>query len=61
MVAPHTSVRASCVVNQGTLNVPFTMHLSGKDSGAKLEAVGTLRGVSSWDLRHVVATLDPKF
>ena len=61
VVAPHTSVRVSCVVNQGALNVPFTMHLSGEGSGAKLETAGTLRGVSSWDLRHVVTTLDPKF
>jgi len=55
--SPQKSVRASSVVNQGTLDVPFTMYLSSKSSGVKVQTSGTWRGVSSWDLRHSVTTI----
>ena len=56
---PHESVRASSVVNQGTLDVPYTMHLSSKSTGVNVQTTGTWRGVSSWDLRHTITTLNP--
>ena len=57
---PRTSVRAMSVANQGILDVPYVMHASSKSSGVKVETKGTWRGVSSWDLRHTITTLDPK-
>jgi len=51
---PHQSVRATSVVNQGTLDVPYVMHMSSKSTGVKVETSGTWRGVSSWDLRHTI-------
>ena len=58
-VSPYTSVRIKSVVNQGVLNVPYTMDLSSKSIGVKVETKGTWRGVSSWDLRHTITTLYP--
>lgn len=55
---PHKSVRASSVVNQGTLDVPYTMYLSSRSGGVKVQTTGTWRGVSSWDLRHTISPLD---
>jgi len=34
-VGPHKSVRATAVVNQGKLDVPYTMSLSSKSAGVK--------------------------
>lgn len=55
---PHNSVRASSVVNQGMLDVPYTMCMSSKSTGVKVETTGTWRGISSWDLRHTITTLN---
>lgn len=57
--APNTSVRAISVVNQGTLEVPYVMHMSSRSSGVRVTTTGTWHGVSSWDLRHTITTLDP--
>ena len=54
---PQKSVRATSMVNQGMLDVPYTMYLSSKSSGVKVQTSGTWRGVSSWDLRHTITTL----
>ena len=54
---PHQSVRAMAVVNQGTLDVPYVMHLSSKSSGVKVQTSGTWRGVSSWDLRYTITAV----
>jgi len=58
MAGPHKSVRASSVVNQGTLDVPYTMYLSSKSSGVKVQTSGTWQGVSSWDIRYTITPLD---
>ncbi|KAF9648929.1 hypothetical protein BDM02DRAFT_2012525 [Thelephora ganbajun] len=55
---PHKSVRASSVVNQGTLDVPYIIFMSSKSAGVKVETKGTWRGVSSWDLRHTITALN---
>ena len=55
---PHKSVRASSMVNQGLLDVPFILYMSSKSDGVKVQTTGTWRGVSSWDLRHTVTALD---
>ena len=55
---PRKSVRVSSVVNQGMLDVPFTMYMSSKSTGVKVQTTGTWRGVSSWDPRHTVKVLD---
>ena len=55
---PHKTVRATSVVNQGTLDVPYTIYMSSKSSGVKVETSGTWRGVSSWDLRHTITALN---
>jgi len=55
---PRKSVRVSSVVNQGTLDVPFTMYMSSKSTGVKVQTTGTWRGVSSWDPRHTITVLD---
>jgi len=55
---PRKSVRASSVVNQGMLDVPYTMFMSSKSTGVKVETTGTWRGVSSWDLRHTITALN---
>ena len=53
-VGPHKSVRATAVVNHGTLNVPYTMYLTSKSSGIKVQTTGFWSGASSWDLRQTV-------
>ncbi|KAF9648921.1 hypothetical protein BDM02DRAFT_3128687 [Thelephora ganbajun] len=55
---PGKSVRASSVANQGTLDVPYTIYMSSKSTGVKVETKGTWRGVSSWDIRHTLTALD---
>ncbi len=52
---PHESIRATAVVNQGTLDVPYTLYWSSKSSGVKVETKGIWHGVSAWDLRYTVA------
>ena len=54
---PHQSIRATSTVNQGTLEVPFTIYLKSKRSGVQVQAKGVWRGVSSWGLRHIIAIL----
>jgi len=56
-VAPFQSIRATSLVNQGMLEVPFTMHLSSTSAGVKVQTTGTWRGLSSWDLRHTISDL----
>lgn len=54
---PYTIVRAVSTVNQGTLEVPYTIHLKSKSSGAMAESKGIWHGVSTWDLRHTITNL----
>ena len=58
--APHKAYRAMSVANQGTLDVPYTMHLSSKSTGVKVQTSGTWQGVSSWDIRHTIMPADPE-
>ena len=53
---PHTTIRAVSSVNRGDIEVPYTIHLSSKATGFKVQTHGTYRGVSTWDLRHTVTT-----
>ena len=55
---PHEAVRAVSTVNQGTLEVPYTVYLSSKSTGATTESKGIWHGVSSWDLRHTISKVD---
>ena len=57
-VQPHKTVRAFTVVNQGMLDVPYTMHLSSKSAGVKVQTTGTWHGVTSWGLRRVIVVLN---
>ncbi|KAJ7473451.1 hemolytic lectin [Mycena latifolia] len=50
--AARTKVHAVSTVNVGNLEVPYTLYLSSKSTGAKAQTHGIWRGVSSWDLRH---------
>lgn len=52
---PHETVHVVSTVNKGELEVPCTVRLSSKSSGAKAETKGVWRGVSSWDLCHTVS------
>ncbi|KAK0209867.1 hypothetical protein IW262DRAFT_497764 [Armillaria fumosa] len=49
---PHTTVRGVSSVQQGTLEVPYTLHLVSKSAGVRVETKGIWRGVSSWALHH---------
>ncbi|OBZ73067.1 hypothetical protein A0H81_07245 [Grifola frondosa] len=55
---PHMTVRAVSTVNKGELEVPYTIFLSSKSSGVKVETKGRWRGVSTWDLRHTISTVE---
>lgn len=52
--SPNTTVLASALVDQGTLNVPYTMYMSSKSTGVSVTTTGTWTGVSSWDLRYTL-------
>ncbi|KAG8985086.1 hypothetical protein FRB94_012017 [Tulasnella sp. JGI-2019a] len=52
---PHQTVRAVSTVNKGDIEVPYTIYLSSKGTGAKTETKGVWRGVSTWDPRHTVS------
>ncbi|KAI0758163.1 hemolytic lectin [Fomes fomentarius] len=52
---PNETIRAGAVVNQGTLDVPYTLYWSSKSSGVKVQTKGIWHGVSCWDLRYTVA------
>ena len=55
---PHERIRATSMVNQGILDVPYTMYLSSKrDPSVKVQTTGVWHGVSSWDLRHTITHL----
>lgn len=54
MASPYTKVRAVSTVNKGVLEVPYTMYLSSKSTGATTESKGIWHGVSTWDLRHTI-------
>lgn len=58
MAGPQKTIRVTSVVNQGMLEVPYTMYLSSKATGVKVETTGTWRGVSYWDLRYAITTLE---
>ncbi|KAK0491956.1 hypothetical protein EDD18DRAFT_1080175 [Armillaria luteobubalina] len=49
---PGKSVRGVSSVQEGTLEVPYTIHLASKSTGVWVETKGIWRGVSSWELRH---------
>lgn len=51
---PGEVVHALSSVNQGQIDVPFTIHLRSKSKGVKVETKGVWRGVSTWDLRHTI-------
>ncbi|KAK0491885.1 hemolytic lectin LSLc [Armillaria luteobubalina] len=51
---PHTTVRGVSSVQQGTLEVPYTLHLVSKSAGVSVETKGIWRGVSSWALKHEI-------
>jgi hypothetical protein len=52
---PHTTVTATSTVNKGDLEVPFTIYLSSKSAGIKVQTRGVWRGVSTWDIRHTIS------
>lgn len=58
MAGPHKSIRGTSVVNEGTLNVPYTITMSSIRSGVRVQASGMWHGVSSWDLRHTITPLN---
>ncbi|KAK0491950.1 hypothetical protein EDD18DRAFT_1321316 [Armillaria luteobubalina] len=49
---PKKTVRGVSSVQEGTLEVPYTIHLASKSTGVWVETKGVWRGVSSWDLHH---------
>ncbi|KAK0216771.1 hypothetical protein EDD85DRAFT_916676 [Armillaria nabsnona] len=50
---PHQTINGVSTVQEGTLVVPFTMHLVSKSAGIEVEPVkGLWRGVSTWNLHH---------
>ncbi|KAK0209833.1 hypothetical protein IW262DRAFT_1281142 [Armillaria fumosa] len=49
---PKKTVRGVSSVQEGTLEVPYTIHLASKSTGVWVETKGIWRGVSSWELRH---------
>jgi hypothetical protein len=49
------TVRAVSTVNRGELEVPYTIYMSSKSTGTKVETKGKWRGVSTWDLRHTIS------
>jgi len=51
---PWETVHAVSTVQQGTLEVPYTIHLVSKSSGAETLTKGIWSGVSSWSLHHTV-------
>ncbi|KAI0040028.1 hypothetical protein FA95DRAFT_1566775, partial [Auriscalpium vulgare] len=53
-VGPRKTVRVVSVVNKGKLEVPYTISLSSKSAGVKVETKGIWYGVSTWDLRHTI-------
>ena len=57
-VRSRQSVLAAAVVNRGTLNVPYTMYLSSKSSGTKVQTTGSWSGASSWDLRQTALPIN---
>ncbi|KAL5536450.1 hypothetical protein ACEPAF_272 [Sanghuangporus sanghuang] len=57
--APGETGRVVSIVNEGKLEVPFTIYLSSKATGVDVETKGTWRGVSTWDLRHAIETVKP--
>jgi hypothetical protein len=51
-VPPRKTLRAFASVTQGILDAPFTMYLSSKSNGVKVQTSGFWRGGSSWGFRH---------
>ncbi|KAK0451214.1 hemolytic lectin LSLb [Desarmillaria tabescens] len=49
---PHQTVHAVSAVQQGTLEVPYTIHLASKSAGVEVVTKGLWHGVSSWGLHH---------
>ena len=58
--SPHTVVRAQAVVNSGTLDVPYILHLRSKESGIPLTTEGIWQGVTTWDLRYTIDIISPQ-
>ncbi|KAK0469228.1 uncharacterized protein EV420DRAFT_15892 [Desarmillaria tabescens] len=54
---PQQTVHAVSTVQQGTLDVPYTMHLASKSAGVKVEMEGVWRGVSTWELHHDISVV----
>ncbi|KAK0231736.1 hemolytic lectin LSLb [Armillaria nabsnona] len=52
---PHKTVRGVSSVQQGTLEVPYTIHLVSKSGGVWVETKGIWRGVSTWELHHAIS------
>ncbi|KAL3678454.1 hypothetical protein R1sor_021410 [Riccia sorocarpa] len=55
---PHSSVEVASVINTGVLVVPFTIFLKSKATGFEVKTEGKYTGVTTWDLRHMVAISD---
>ncbi|KZT10565.1 hemolytic lectin LSLb [Laetiporus sulphureus 93-53] len=53
---PGETVKAVSTVDTGTLSVPFTAYLSSKSTGFEVTTEGIWRGVSNWNLRHVLTS-----
>ncbi|KAK0491954.1 hemolytic lectin LSLb [Armillaria luteobubalina] len=49
---PKKTVHGVLSVQEGTLEVPYTIHLTSKSTGVWVEAKGIWHGVSSWELCH---------
>ncbi|KAK7033618.1 hypothetical protein VNI00_012617 [Paramarasmius palmivorus] len=51
---PKQTVRAVSTVNKCDLDVPYTIYMSSKSTGTKVETKGIWRGVTTWNLRHKI-------
>ena len=56
--SPGESVHAVSTVTRGQLEVPYTMVLRSKANKVEAQTRGMWHGVSTWDLRHTVSTVD---
>ena len=58
--APGETVRGISTITRGRLDVPYTITLRSKSNKVEVQTRGTWSGVSTWDLRHAISTVDPK-
>ena len=56
--SPGESVHAVSTVTRGQLEVPYTIVLRSKTNNVEVKTHGMWYGVSTWDLRHTVSTVE---